>query len=56
LDGLTCRDERGWASRRLDEEALAAAEVFCIEFIARLDDQIGPELVALADESALSES
>jgi Peptidase family M28 len=53
---ITCRDVRGWASRRLDEDALTAAEAFCLEFIARLDDEIGPELVAHADETALSES
>jgi Peptidase family M28 len=53
---VSCRDERGWASRRLNEEALTAAEGFCLAFIARLDDEIGPELPARADETALSES
>jgi hypothetical protein len=53
---VSCRDERGWASRRLNEEALTAAEMFCLAFIARLDDEIGPELPGRAGETALSES
>jgi Peptidase family M28 len=53
---VSCRDERGWASRRLNEEALRAAEVFCLALIGRLDDEIGPELPGRADETALSES
>jgi hypothetical protein len=53
---ITCRDEQDWASRRLDEKSLAAAEAFCLELIARLDEEVGPELVARATETALSES
>jgi hypothetical protein len=49
---VSCRDERGSASRRLDEEALSAAEAFCLELIGRLDAEVGPTLVGLA---ALSE-
>jgi Peptidase family M28 len=51
---VTCRGEQGWASRRLDEKSLAAAEAFCLELIAHLDEEVGPELVAR--ETALSES
>jgi Peptidase family M28 len=39
---ITCRDERGYASRRLDEAALARAESFCLELIRRLDAELGP--------------
>ena len=54
---VTCRDENGWASRRLDESALARAETFCLELIARLDAEVGPGLAAArAHEPALSES
>lgn len=41
---VTCRDERGFASRRLDEHALAGAEAFCLELIRRLDAEIGAVL------------
>ncbi len=41
---LTCSDERGYASRRLTERALAQAEAFCAELIHRIDAEIGPEL------------
>ncbi len=44
---VSCRDERGSASRRLDEDALSAAEAFCLELIARLDEEVGPALVGL---------
>jgi hypothetical protein len=49
---ISCRDESGSTSRRLDEQALAAAEAFCLELIARLDEEVGPALVGLG---ALSE-
>ena len=41
---LTCSNERGYASRRLTERALAQAEAFCAELIHRIDAEIGPEL------------
>lgn len=41
---ITCRDGRGAASPRLDEQALASAETLCLELIRRLDAEIGPEL------------
>jgi Peptidase family M28 len=53
---ITCRNEQDWASRRLDEESVAAAEAFCLELIAELDDQIGPEVAAASEATALSES
>jgi hypothetical protein len=43
---ISCRQEGGWATRRLDESALSAAEAFCAEVIARLDAELGPELAA----------
>lgn len=43
---ISCRRVGGWASGRLDEEALAAAEAFCLELIGRLDSELGPELAA----------
>ena len=49
---ISCRDEHGSASRRLDEDALNAAEAFCLDLIARLDAEVGPALVGL---EALSE-
>jgi hypothetical protein len=56
-EGVPMRDERGWASRRLDESALARAEKFCLELIARLDAEVGPALAAAhARDTALSES
>jgi hypothetical protein len=44
---ISCRDEHGSASRRLDEDALNAAEAFCLDLIARLDAEVGPALVGL---------
>ena len=44
---ISCRDEHGSASRRLDEDALSAAEAFCLDLIARLDAEVGPALVGL---------
>jgi Peptidase family M28 len=44
---ISCRDESGWASRRLEDRSLNAAEAFCLELIARLDEEVGPALVAL---------
>jgi Peptidase family M28 len=44
---ISCRDELACASRRLDEDALHAAEVFCLDLIARLDEEVGPALVGL---------
>jgi hypothetical protein len=44
---ISCRDEHGSTSRRLDEQALNAAEAFCLELIARLDAEVGPALVGL---------
>ncbi len=38
---ISCRDDRGFASRRLDEHALDRAEAFCLELIRRLDAEIG---------------
>ena len=49
---ISCRDEHGSASPRLDEDALNAAEAFCLDLIARLDAEVGPALVGL---EALSE-
>ncbi len=51
---ISCREEGGWASRRLEEDALSAAEAFCLELIGRLDAELGPELAALAGADALS--
>jgi Peptidase family M28 len=45
---ISCRDERGSAARRLDEDALNATEAFCLELIGRLDADVGPTLVGLA--------
>jgi hypothetical protein len=45
---ISCRHEGGWTTRRLDENALSAAETFCVELIARLDAELGPELTAPA--------
>jgi hypothetical protein len=40
----------------VDEEALARAEGFCAELIRRLDAEIGPDLAAPVEETALSEA
>ena len=50
---VSCRGRRGEVSARLDEEALAAAEAFCLELIDRIDGELGPELPAA--DAALSE-
>jgi hypothetical protein len=44
---ISCRDEDGSASGRLDEDALNAAEAFCLELIERIDAEIGAALVGL---------
>jgi hypothetical protein len=41
---ITCRDDRGYASRRLTERSLAQAEAFCLELIRRLDAEVGRDL------------
>ena len=43
---ITCRDARGYADRRVEQEAIERAEAFCAELIARLDAEVGPALVA----------
>jgi Peptidase family M28 len=43
---VTCRREGGGVSARLDEQAIAAAEAFCLELIDRIDGELGPELPA----------
>jgi hypothetical protein len=43
---VTCRDERGYAPPRVDEEAIDRAEAFCAELIARLDAELGPAVAA----------
>jgi hypothetical protein len=45
---ISCRHDGGSTTRRLDETALSAAEAFCLELIARLDAELGPELAAPA--------
>ena len=50
---VSCRTEAGGAAARLDEQALRAAEAFCLELIGRIDGELGPELPAA--EETLSE-
>ena len=40
---ITCRDERGYASRRLTERSLTWSEAFCLEVIRRLDAEVGED-------------
>jgi Peptidase family M28 len=50
---ISCRSKGGDATARLDERALGAAEVFCLQLIERIDSELGPELPAA--DPALSE-
>jgi Peptidase family M28 len=52
---VTCRDRLDYASGRVDERALEAAEGFCAELIERLDAEVGPSIVAPVEATALSE-
>jgi len=52
---VTCRDRLDYASGRVDERALDAAEGFCAELIERLDAEVGPSIVAPVEATALSE-
>jgi hypothetical protein len=40
---IICRDERGYASRRLTERSLTRSEAFCLEVIRRLDGEISED-------------
>jgi Peptidase family M28 len=40
---ITCRDERGYASRRLTERSLTRAEAFCLEVMRRLDAEVSED-------------
>jgi Peptidase family M28 len=53
---ITCRDRLDYASRRVEERAVGAAEALCAELIERIDAEIGPSLSTTAEETALSES
>jgi hypothetical protein len=53
---ISCRGRIDYAAERVDEEALARAEGFCAELIRRLDAEIGPDLAAPVEETALSEA
>jgi hypothetical protein len=53
---ITCRNALDWAPRRLDERALDRAEDFCAELVRRFDAELGPDVVAPAEDIALSES
>jgi hypothetical protein len=48
---ITCRDERGYAHPRVDEEAMERAEAFCAELVVRIDAEVGPELAARVSSS-----
>ena len=52
---VTCRDGFDYASGRVDEQALEAAERFCAELLERLDAEVGPSIAAPVDATALSE-
>jgi hypothetical protein len=52
---ITCRDRLDYASGRVDERALAAAEGFCAELIERLDAEVGSSIAAPVEATALSE-
>jgi hypothetical protein len=52
---VTCRERLDYASGRVDERALEAAEGFCAELIERLDAEVGPSIAAPVEETALSE-
>jgi Peptidase family M28 len=53
---VSCRSALDRAPERLDEEAFARAEAFCLELIGRLDAELGPDLAAQDEETVLSES
>jgi hypothetical protein len=53
---VSCRNALDHAPERLDEEAFARAEAFCLELIGRLDAELGPDLAAQDEETVLSES
>jgi hypothetical protein len=40
---ITCRDEHGYASRRLTERSLTRSEAFCLEVIRRLDAEVSED-------------
>jgi hypothetical protein len=52
---VTCRDGFDYASGRVDEQSLEAAERFCAELLERLDAEVGPSITAPVDATALSE-
>jgi Peptidase family M28 len=52
---VTCRDHLDYASGRVHEQSLEQAEAFCLELIERLDEEVGPSLVAPPEATALSE-
>jgi Peptidase family M28 len=54
---ITCRDELAdYVPGRVDQQAIERAEGFCAELIERLDAEIGPDLAASVEETALSEA
>jgi hypothetical protein len=53
---VTCRERLDYASGRVDERTLEAAEGFCAELIERLDAEVGPSIAAPVEATALSES
>lgn len=52
---VTCRDRGDYASGRVHEQSLEAAETFCLELIERVDAEVGPSILAPAEATALSE-
>jgi Peptidase family M28 len=52
---VTCRDRLDYASGRVHEQSLERAEAFCLELIDRLDEEVGPSLVAPPEATVLSE-
>ena len=52
---VTCRDRLDYASGRVDEAALERAEAFLVELIERLDAEVGPNIAAPVEATALSE-
>jgi peptidase M28-like protein len=52
---ITCRDRLDYASGRVHEESLEAAEAFCLGLIDRLDEEVGPSLADPPEATALSE-
>jgi hypothetical protein len=49
---ISCRDELNVAARGIDVESLQRVEAFCAELIARIDAELGPNLVG---ETAVGE-